>query len=625
MKSKLYIAAFAIALGSAFVSCDDFLEAENKSAGGKTADNYFSTAEGVAMYRNYAYVLLRPLVNNAYNDMYDDGADLYWPSRGNGKTVFNYYNMTAENSTIKNYYSACYKLIDNCNGVLEYGGDTYAGEMKFLRAYGYYLLTQQFGSVPYVTNFIVSAERNYPRTPLNEIYSNILADLDEVIADENIPEISHDGTVNKKAAYALAAKVALAAGWDLNTTLVDAANGTYTIDSKEYFNKACSYAENALSGVTPLTDFNEKWSPKNEGNDEEFMAAAYDRESFASIGTESDGGHGLQNDYGSYYGAQNTEGSKQVGSTKVTSRKALYLWERGDQRYFGTFAGVHCNYDGNWPTTGYYAMYNEGLNSDTTGCNIALYYAPFYLSSEEFLGFLKTHKSQFEGKNTDNYTGKWVQASHAYRLSDPEIHVTFDDEGNIASIDSTSTSVAYNELSGILAATHGADCVKKWDDMKSSCGAGTSNDYRDVVFLHWGETVATAAEAYLLAGNEAKALEYVNKLRSRAGANTLTSFSDYDPSYISEGFYKMTLTALDVVLDERARELYGEPGRWMDLRRTKQMVRYYVAFHSEVFTDINSWEDLANAKGEVKWLRPIPADEIANNTSMTAADQNPGY
>ncbi len=615
MKSKLYIAAFAIALGVVGTSCSDFLEAENKSAGGKTADNYFSTAEGLATYRNYAYTLLRPLVNNEYNDMYDDGADLYWPSRGNGKTVFNYYNVTAENSTIKSYYTACYKLINACNGVIEYGGDAYAGEMKFLRAYAYYMLTQQFGSVPYITFYINSAERNYPRTPLDEVYANILADLDAVIADENVAEISHDGLVNKKAAYALAAKVALAAGWDLNTTVKDAAAGTYSINSTEYFTKSATYAEKALSGVTLIANFNDKWSPNNEGNQEEFMAAAYDRTSYSSVGTESDGGHGLQNDYGSYYGAQNTEGSKQSGSTKVTSRKALYLWERGDQRYFGTFAGVHCNYDGtNWPTTGYYALYN-GLKADTTGCNIGIYYAPSYTTVSEFEKFLASHKDQFA------YGDGWVQASHAYILGEPEIHYSFNNDGSIKSKE----TVAYNELNGILSQTHGADCVKKWDDKNSSCGAGTSNDYRDVVFLHASETYLTAAEAYLMAGNSAKALEYVNVLRKRAGAAELSSFGAYNPSYISKGFYNMTLTDLDVVLDERARELYGEPGRWIDLRRTKQMVRYYVAFHSDVFTDITDWTKLANAAGEVKWLRPLPADELSNNTGMSSDDQNPGY
>lgn len=34
---------------------------------------------------------------------------------------------------------------------------------------------------------------------------------------------------------------------------------------------------------------------------------------------------------------------------------------------------------------------------------------------------------------------------------------------------------------------------------------------------------------------------------------------------------------------------------------------------------------MSNAAGEIKWYRPIPNDEINANTSLSEADQNPGY
>jgi hypothetical protein len=59
----------------------------------------------------------------------------------------------------------------------------------------------------------------------------------------------------------------------------------------------------------------------------------------------------------------------------------------------------------------------------------------------------------------------------------------------------------------------------------------------------------------------------------------------------------------------------------MDLRRTKQLVRYNVEF-SEYVTNASQ---MANNAGEYKWLRPIPTNEISANKGINDEDQNPGY
>ena len=66
--------------------------------------------------------------------------------------------------------------------MIEYAGaeSQEAYEARFVRGYAYYLLTQQFGSVPYITAYINSAEREYPRTPLDELYSSMIEDLTDL-------------------------------------------------------------------------------------------------------------------------------------------------------------------------------------------------------------------------------------------------------------------------------------------------------------------------------------------------------------------------------------------------------------------------------------------------------------
>ena len=604
MKMKTYLTISALAvLSLAATGCSDFLEAENKSA--INADDYFKTAEGQEGYRVYTYSLLASLTNSTYNDLYDDGSDIYWPNR-KSPSVYNLYTLTPEDGTVNSFYKDCYNLINAANGLIYYG--CFESEAKFLRTYGYYKLTQQFGSVPYVTAYINSSNRNYPRTPLKEIYDGMLKDLDDVIADANIPETSsHNGMVNKQAARALAAKVALAAGWDLNVSQSNAANGDYNVSDKTYFNRAAKYAKEAIEGVALYDNFADKWAPSNdESNKEEFFSFEYDRASYP--GNVSTGGCDMQNDYSFYYGDAKKVGTKKGNSNRGTSLKSLYLWDKGDARYEGTFAILHLNYDGsNWPNTGYYAKYNASAEAQAS-MPIAYYYAPWYTTAEEFNAFISANKSRL-------VKGSCTVSPVCVRLGKTSTLVRFSEDGSQAS----KTDFTYSHSSGFLsAADGGCDCVSKWDDPNTILTTDGNQTYRDMVVLHATETKATLAEALLLSGDEAGALAQVNDLRKRAGAAELSSFASYAPAYVSNGGISFSIKPLDVVLDERARELYGEPGRWEDLRRTKQLVRYANAF---LFTHDN----IAQSHSDVKTLRPIPTDEINTNSGISLEDQNPGY
>lgn len=613
MKKILYISALAIVSSMSLTSCEDFLEAENKSAGGATSDKYFPTAEGLKGYRNYAYSCLNSLVGG-YLDMQDGASDIYWQSRGR---ISNYdvFQVTAETGDFSSFYTNAYKLINAANGVMYYGSE-YNSDAKFLRAYGYYLLTQQFGSVPYITKYINDATKNYPRADLKTIYDGILADLDDVIADEKVADVSHDGLVNKKSACALAAKIALAAGWDLQTKVTDASAGTYTVEGTDYFQKSAAYAEKALAGVTLIDNFADKWSPYNENNSEVFYAVQYDRAVYATIGDDAEGGHSLQNHYGGYYGAQTTTGQKYCNSDAGKSLKALYLWDAGDERYDATFQNTFYNYDGSWGTSGYYAYLNLAPEK-LAKTNIAYYYASPATSRASFDAFVNDGVANgIWAYDSKGVTSPYRNSSFAYLLGATCVKVTFSSDGKVSATATLSFEDLQQEVNSI-------DCVKKWDDPNTYESTSSKNSYRDIVTLHASETMLTAAEAYLMSKNEAKALEFVNKVRARAKASVLTSFAAYDPAYNYEGGYNVKLTAVDVILDERGRELFGEPGRWVDLRRTKQLVRYNLLFRPKNLGV--TLASMSNAKGEIKWLRAIPAAEISSNNGISDADQNPGY
>ena len=608
MKKNIYLSVIAaLFAGFTLTACSDFLEAENKTSGGQTADDYFG--KDATSLLTSAYESMK---SYAYSpDLFSRGTDLYIHTRGKVATVFDTYTMTAEDNTIKSFYSNVYKTINYANGVIYYAGkDSEAGqEARFLRSYGYYLLTQHFGGVPYITEYINSAETNYPRNTVGEVYSLLIEDLTDLYNSSSLPSQSHEGHASKQAVAALLAKVYLAAGWDIDTSLGDAVQGSYSVGSTSNFSQAASWAEKAINGVSLTMSFEEKWYPTNEGNAEEIFSIQYERNGYP--GDVSSGGHNMQNGFGGYYGSYDASGIKNVGSEDQQSEKSMYLYEKGDSRYDGTFMKVfyaatkNSSGKANWGTEGYYAHYNV---SDLSNFPITRVYLPYYTTVAEAEAWIESHKSQLIADGNIYANGNVIISlltlPNVTRWTLANGSTTFKKE----SVDITS----YNNQ------VDNGTCVKKFDDPNSDYASG-NQDYRDIVVFHVSDMYLIAAEAYLMAGQTAQALEKINAVRSRAGLAALASFSAYQPEYSISGNF--AIKDIDLILDERARELYAEGHRWMDLRRTKQLVRYNVEF-SEY---ISSAASMQGSDGNYRWLRPIPANEISANTGITMDDQNPGY
>ena len=609
MKKNIYLSVIAaLFAGFTLTACSDFLEAENKSAGGQTADDVFGKDATSLLTAAYS-----SLKNYGFNlDLFSRGTDLYIHTRGKSVSDFDTYTFNTENSNITNFYSNVYRTINLSNGVIFYAGadSKLSQEARFLRNYGYYLLTQHFGSVPYITEYINSAEKNYPRTPLNEIYSAVIEDLTSLYNNSSLPDQSHEGKASKQAVAALLAKVYLAAGWDLDTTLGDALQGSYTVSGTSNFQQAAAWAEKAINGIGLTMSFEDKWSPFNEGNAEEIFSIQYERNGFP--GDIIDGGHSMHSAFGGYYGAYDASGIKGSSSEDCQSQKSMYLFEKGDNRYAATFMMVMYNssFDGSgkptWGTEGYYAYYNSKDKLSTMP--ICRVYFPYYYTEAEVQAWIDAHESQLIA-DKDKYANSDVRIS---LLTLPQVTNWVKASGSAKFTKSKISIADYN-----VQVNNGA-CVKKFDDAAADF-TNQANDYRDIVVMHVSDLYLVAAEAYLMAGQTQQALDKINAVRGRAGLAALSSFGAYQPEYSTTGSF--TLKDLDLILDERARELYAEGHRWMDLRRTKQLVRYNVQF-SEYVSDAAA---MANNKGEVKWYRPIPANEISANTGISQEDQNPGY
>ena len=626
MKNYIFKSTIVLALlGSVLTSCSDFLDADNKSNGNQSADKYFTKNPEQLLFSAYYYL---QSFGEAV-EMNEQGTDLYFNTRGKAAGEFNEYTLTPQNSTVSTYYGKVYNMINSANGAVKYAGEEayIAEEGRFLRNYGYYLLTQQFGAVPYTQNYIDDgANKNFPRVELATIYDEMIKDLTDLYANAKaLKATDHTGHASKQAVAALLAKVLLAKGWDIDTKLNDAAQGTYTVNSTAAFAEAAKMAAEAikLGGINDVatTDlplsFEQKWSPKNEGNAEEIFSIQYSRENFP--GTVNSGGHSLQNNFGSYYDGCNTSFLKQVGSENQMSEKSALLFEKGDQRFEGTFMTTFYNSNGVWGTEGYYAYYNADATALAT-MPVALRFFPYWVTEDEAKAELATIKDRLKigSKST-------VKTSKAYII------------GQLYGTTATTTSkrIIIDPTTGAVTKVEEVNyydmnkdgysgvCVKKWDDAASE-QVGSKNDYRDIVVLHLSATYLDAAEAYLMTNNETEALKYINAIRKRAGLTTaLTSFDDYKSHifYSAKTGVNVTYKHIDLILDERAREQYAEGVRWIDLRRTKQLVRNNVAYNMYV----PNVAKMTGPDGNIKWYKPIPEIEINANDGISQANQNPGY
>ncbi len=595
-------------------SCSDFLEPDDKANGNMDGTSYVESDP--ASIKPVAYNALRPIVTHL--PLHEEATDLFIPSVASDG--YGEFTLTPEDGGVKNYYSNCYKLINYANGMIRFNGaDSKIGaEGRFLRALGYYWLIQQFGGVPYNPDYVENSSRDYPKTALPDLYKILIEDLEDVYSKSELDATNHNGEASKQAVAALLAKLYLSAAWDLDTSLTNAEQGTYSVTGKERFSKAAQWAETAINGVQLTMSFADKWSPKHEGNAEEIFSVQYDRAGYP--GETLSGGHQMMNEYMSYYGNCVVTGQKGTpsGGKHRMSYKALRLFERGDQRWFGTFMQTFYNApldeskNAMWTTEGYLAVYNCS-EAQLKSKLIAMKFYPSYYTEEEVRADLAGKEAQTKKPATGEYG---INTPFAAILGYPSVTVfDFKSDGTLAAARSQQTSAF------VSSAGNNGTCVTKYDDPEAE-NVTRNNCYRDIPVFHVSDMYLIAAEAYLLAGDEAKALAKVNDVRKRAGAPQLGSFGSYHAPYAAYGSVAaFTPTNLDVILDERARELYAERTRYEDLRRTKQLVRYNLAFNRLGITVAQ----MSNGKGEIKWLRPIPQDEINRNTAMAAEDQNPGY
>ena len=174
MKKFIIMSALGLATVAGMSSCSDFLDTDNKST--ITPEKQFSDIAGWNQQLNYAYYTLRAVYSSPLT--FCQGTDLFTAGQNASAPDLQSYAYAADNPDVKNLYTNCYAAINYSNCVLKYCKDEKLNDQaRFVRDYCYYILTQQFGSVPYITDYIESAKTSYPRTELATVYTNVIPQI----------------------------------------------------------------------------------------------------------------------------------------------------------------------------------------------------------------------------------------------------------------------------------------------------------------------------------------------------------------------------------------------------------------------------------------------------------------
>ncbi len=244
------------------VGCDSFVDVEtpNSQLTGVTVFEDRTTANA-ALISIYAKLRDTGMIAGNANGsgvclgLYADELTYYGATDDNTSFIFNN-TMLATTSMASQLWNESYQQIYSANAVI-YGCENstglstadknqFIGEALFVRALVHSYLVNLYGDVPYITTTDYEVNRLVSRMPTNEVYTNIIADLNEAIA--LLPEAyvaPERVRPNRSTASALLARVYLYNGnWAEASNAASAVlnNGEYVweTDIDKVFLKDCT-------------------------------------------------------------------------------------------------------------------------------------------------------------------------------------------------------------------------------------------------------------------------------------------------------------------------------------------------------------------------------------------------
>jgi len=282
LKSWITSGALAVSLILAS-SCQDALQEDVIS---RIGNDYMNTPKGLEDGVNAAYTSLRAWYGTERgHNMTEFGTDIYTNAAdGSWKFMNTYTNeFDSQNGHVRELWDEFYRGINTCNAIIERAPNVTGmpeatkkirvAEVKFIRAHHYFIMVQLFGAVDLQLAENIVPNRKVSRTPVSEVYTAIIADLEQAIPDLEGTRVSVQyGRATRAAAQNLLGKVYL-------TRATSEAKQTDDFAKAEtLFKSVVAYGFTLMSRYSMIHQFG------NERNDEVIWSIQYTRDPLTNGG-----------------------------------------------------------------------------------------------------------------------------------------------------------------------------------------------------------------------------------------------------------------------------------------------------------------------------------------------------
>lgn len=588
MKNTKYIihVILPVILISGMVACD--LDEYNPS--GVTPESIWSNPQGFQTLVNAAYINQRTFYGKEDGVLMGEaGTDIWFrDSKSNSyRQLFRYTDFTPDNaSSTKNYWRDLWPGINYCNSGIdrinnagftnEKVKNAKEGELRFLRALYYWHVVETWGGVTLRTTETNTPVLTAERSPVEDFYDLMISDLEYAVkwlpvVPENQAEYSR---ATKKSAMGMLARVLLTRAYysldDNNQSEAD----SYFSRAKEMAHAVIDSA--AIWGIYLYPEYGDLWKNGSGGNNKNNKEALY----IISNSTNPNLNYDI-----------NGNRLHMWFLSKYSDKPGLQMsMEYGfdDQRRF-------------MPT-----KFLVNLFDETKDSRYSASFRDTWLSNRD-KAYVWTQK------DLDKYGKDISLKGDTMNIGDTALYISkypVPDKKSrkylVIDSDSLFNGDTIRTSSNIFLA------LKKFTDPNRTA-VDAQPGFNDILVIRLAEMYLIAAEAEFQLGDNESAAADINVIRNRA---SFTHGHDMD---ISPGD-----VTLDLILDERARELAGEHLRWFDLKRTRTLVQRIQKYNKDINIPARLLEK-GNGVFENVLLRPIPQNELDALTNGSEYGQNPGY